>query len=94
MLAQRVLEVEATIDVLKSKGIGKKLFNTGSVKIATNKLTVSGHSFGGITAIEVAKKKKVAAAIALDPWFWPYHEGILQPTAKNLYCLDRTSPPV
>ena len=94
MLKTRVEEVEATMEVLKQKNIGKTLFNKESVKIDMDKLTVGGHSFGGITALEVAKKHKIGACIAQDPWFWPFHEGILQPTEKNLYCLDSSSPPV
>ena len=40
-----------------------------------SKLIVGGHSFGGMTAIEVAQsEKRVKAVFSFDPWLWPRHK--------------------
>ena len=54
-----------------------------------DKLTVAGHSFGGITALQLAVNKKVKAAVCLDPWYLPVHQKITDPISdKETYRLS------
>ena len=42
-----------------------------------NKLVISGHSFGGMTAIKLASQdKRIRACGTLDPWLFAYHNEI------------------
>ena len=48
-----------------------------------NKLIISGHSFGGMTAIAVGNSdKRVKACLTLDPWFFSYHKEMEEGTYK------------
>jgi len=44
------------------------------LKIDTKKIIVSGHSFGGMTAIKSAmiERSSVKACLTFDPWFYLY----------------------
>jgi len=53
-------------------------------------LVIAGHSFGGITAMQVAKQKLVKAAICLDPWYLPVNKEV---TDTKTYKFDKTMPP-
>lgn len=50
--------------------------------IDLSKLIVSGHSFGGMTALAVAKTepKRIKACLTLDPWLYAYSQDILNGT--------------
>ena len=47
-------------------------------------LIVSGHSFGGMTALETAKlePERVKACLTMDPWLYCRHEAILEKNYK------------
>lgn len=48
-------------------------------------LAVSGHSFGGITAIGAAiKDQRVKVSLPMDPWFYPYKDE------EDTVCLENT----
>jgi len=55
-----------------------------------HELVISGHSFGGITALQLAKQDipNLKAVISLDPWYLPVFP--LAETGK--YGLDAKSP--
>ena len=45
------------------------MFDKEGIELDTSKIVISGHSFGGISALEVAKtNNKVKAAILMDPY--------------------------
>jgi cephalosporin-C deacetylase-like acetyl esterase len=47
------------------------------------KLTVSGHSFGGITATRAAfLDSKVKSCLTFDPWFFVHDKDVLNATMK------------
>ena len=49
-----------------------------TVQIDTENLVCGGHSFGGMTAIEVAHTdERVKAVYGLDPWLWCIYEDVL-----------------
>jgi pimeloyl-ACP methyl ester carboxylesterase len=56
----------------------KKLgFADLEIKLDLSKLILSGHSFGGITAIKVAQEDpRVKLLGTLDPWLFTYHREI------------------
>jgi pimeloyl-ACP methyl ester carboxylesterase len=48
-----------------------------------DKVTVSGHSFGGITSLRTAyEDKRVKAALTIDPWMFVHNEETMQGTFK------------
>lgn len=49
------------------------------LKIDTDKMTVSGHSFGGITALRAAflGSNTVKAVLGIDPWTYVHHDEIM-----------------
>jgi alpha/beta superfamily hydrolase len=78
------------IDIVSSKTFTKQVFSNGDIMVDLSKLTVCGHSFGGLTALEVAKtNKKVKSSLILDPWYFLKSQDI----SRNLYHFDDTSPP-
>jgi dipeptidyl aminopeptidase/acylaminoacyl peptidase len=47
------------------------------VSIDMSRLIISGHSFGGITAINIAKEdSRIKLCATLDPWLFAHHEEI------------------
>jgi len=49
-----------------------------NAQIDTSKLVVGGHSFGGMTAIEVGKyDQRVKAVVTLDPWVYARSEEMI-----------------
>ena len=57
-----------------------------------DRLTVAGHSFGGITALKVAANNKdVKAVIAMDPWYFSGSEK-LENEEKDAFCFAKTDP--
>ena len=55
-----------------------------------DKLTVAGHSFGGMTALKVAENNQyVKAVLALDPWYFFGHEK-LESEAKDAFCFSKS----
>lgn len=43
------------------------------VSLDFSKLVVSGHSFGGITALaSAARDTRIKAILTMDPWYYPY----------------------
>eukprot|EP00347_Sterkiella_histriomuscorum_P003478 403364144 len=58
--------------------IKDKLGFNQDVQIATDHLSISGHSFGGITAVKAASlDKRIKTVIAYDPWFFPCQQEVL-----------------
>ena len=56
----------------------RKLQFPEGVSLDLNKLTLSGHSLGGITVIGTAvRDARIKVCLPLDPWFFPYLD--LQP---------------
>lgn len=48
-----------------------RLFET-NVNLDTDNIVIMGHSFGGVTAAQVAMENpKFKAIICLDPWLFP-----------------------
>lgn len=46
------------------------------VSLDLGKLTVSGHSLGGITAIGAAvRDARIKVCLPMDPWFYPYQDN-------------------
>lgn len=42
-----------------------------------DKLIISGHSFGGGTAVGAGiKDDRIKACLPLDPWLWPYRDEL------------------
>lgn len=73
----REREIKALIDEI-SRESGRALLSrigfSPSFELDLSKLTISGHSFGGMTAIKVAKDDpRVKLCATLDPWFFTYH---------------------
>ena len=54
------------------------------VKLDLKKLTVIGHSFGGMTAIGAAMiDSRIKACCAMDPWFYTYQDESQTISLKN-----------
>ena len=54
-----------------------KMGFASEVSLDLDKLVVSGHSFGGITAISSAvKDKRIKACLPMDAWFFPVSDEI------------------
>ena len=68
-----------------------KLFgeNMGGVRVDMSQLVLSGHSFGGITAVVAAARLPehigLKAVQVLDPWFYAY-EGELKSGELKVRC--------
>lgn len=58
--------------------VDKLKFPTG-VKLNLNKLIMSGYSFGGMTAIDVASVEpdRIKVCLTMDPWLFCRHQDIL-----------------
>lgn len=74
-LQTRVDEIIALIDELHEKEFleaNLAIDNSRSISLDLGRLVVSGHSFGGATALAAAAKdRRVKAVSAMDPWFFP-----------------------
>ena len=47
------------------------------------KLTVSGHSFGGMTALRLAQTDtRVKAVLTIDPWLYPVNKEVMDGSFK------------
>ena len=59
----------------------KLRFGSG-VKLDLTKLIVSGHSFGGMTAIETAmlEPHRVKMCLTMDPWLYCRNQSIINKT--------------
>ena len=69
-LKVRVEEVQSILNTIEKPGFSK-IFG----KIDLTRVAVSGHSFGGITALQVGlQNKKIRAVVSLDPTFSPVQE--------------------
>ena len=56
-----------------------------------SKLIVSGHSFGGITALgATCEDNRVKAVVALDPWFFPHFKE-LNASKFKIRCANQSS---
>ena len=59
------------------------MFFDNDVELELDKLVVGGHSFGGLTAMQVAKiDSRVKAVFTFDPWVFARNEDIL---GNNFY---------
>jgi platelet-activating factor acetylhydrolase len=69
----RVEEVESVISSLAKPDFVRKVFGPeATMSIDLSKVAISGHSFGGITALQVGlKNMKVKGVVSLDPTFSP-----------------------
>ena len=90
----RVSELRALIDELfdsesREKLLREKLKFPDGVCIDMSKLVVTGHSFGGMTAIETAHQEpvRVKACLTLDPWLYTMHQEIIN--EKDAYVLTQ-----
>ena len=76
----REKECKALVEEICSKTdsfIRKCFTGENSAKIDTSKLVLSGHSFGGITAVSVQRDDpRVKAAIGMDVWFFPHYKEL------------------
>lgn len=76
----RSKEVKALIDELmldSGKHLMRRLGFPDKVEIDTSRLIISGHSFGGITAINMAKEDpRIKLCATLDPWLFAHHKEI------------------
>ena len=71
MLTVRVEEINDIIKLISEKDFCKNVFEKDGIELDISKMVISGHSFGGITAIEVAKQNKaIKAGIYMDPLLW------------------------
>ena len=82
-LLAREIDINNVLDEITSGEALKKIELSG-VKLALNKLVVSGHSFGGITAISAAyADDRVKACVTFDPWLFVYEKNILEGKMKQ-----------
>jgi alpha/beta superfamily hydrolase len=64
-------------DLHKPKFLSETLRFSDTAELNLDQLTMSGHSFGGMTAIQVAKDDdRCKNLFAIDPWLWIIHEKI------------------
>ena len=78
-------EIMKTIAALRdmSHELHFEIFGAGApnAKIDISELVLSGHSFGGSTMIATANQLKDTeqpkALLLMDPWNYPFHEGIV-----------------
>ncbi len=75
----REKEVKELIDDLhKPDFLQDALGFSKDVRIDLSRLIVGGHSFGGMTALQVAKSdERVKAVLTLDPWLFARNEEIM-----------------
>lgn len=74
----RVAEVRALVDELFTTDFAERIGLPKGVKIDTGKLAIGGHSFGGMTAIHVAKDdNRIKVCGTLDPFLFSHHKEIL-----------------
>ena len=60
-------EVYTKVDILCRIGLGH-------LNVAADKIVAMGHSFGGITAVNTARKDgRIKAILAYDPWMYLAH---------------------
>lgn len=82
-LEKRVQDCLKARKVMEDKAALKAIFGT-DVNFDCSKLTVIGHSYGGSTAVELAKKdERIKHIVLLDPWLLPVKEETLQQGFKN-----------
>ena len=66
----------------KQQGVNKLLQSLEfplSLRLDTGRITVAGHSFGGMSAIRAsALDKRVRACLVFDPWLYVHEEAILR----------------
>ena len=47
------------------------------IALDLDKLVISGHSFGGTTAVDIANTdNRVKACVVLDPWLYPIYKEV------------------
>jgi predicted esterase len=77
-LKDRVSSVTQVIEHIYQEKSSKSLFGVPDLRINPSQIFVSGHSFGGATALESGyRDPRIAAIILLDPWLSPVDETIL-----------------
>lgn len=65
------------IDEIESGNFLKECQFKDIPEIATDKLVMSGHSIGGMTAIKAASEdKRIKFVTALDPWLLPCYKEV------------------
>ena len=85
-LGKRDLHTRQLIDELVNDPVflQEKLGFSPRVKIDASKIILSGHSFGGVTAIlSTMNDKRVRACLVSDPWFQPLLEHWQKTLAVN-----------
>jgi hypothetical protein len=77
-IAIRVKEVQSFITELSQPDyLEKRLGFPTPLNLDLSRLIISGHSFGGMTAIQLAKEDpRVKLCATLDPWVFPFHKEI------------------
>jgi len=71
--------------ITKDSNLYKQIFgeDVQGAWINMSKFTVAGHSFGGLTAVEVAdelRSENCHACLTLDPWLSPIGNKIKEPS--------------
>lgn len=75
------------IKQLKKPETTEHIFGKPGVDLDFDRLTVAGHSFGGMTTLKVAASNKdVKASVVLDPWYF-YKSDKLEKEAPDAACL-------
>jgi pimeloyl-ACP methyl ester carboxylesterase len=61
---------------------------TPNAKVDVSQLVLSGHSFGGITALMTASKlgSKCKAVCVMDPWFYAFWEEFKNGEVRVIDC--------
>lgn len=77
-------EIKQLIDDISDPKFCQQVLGFGpEVSLDLDKLIMAGHSFGGMTAIDVAlHDERVKAIWTFDPWLWCIHEDITQKKVK------------
>jgi predicted dienelactone hydrolase len=71
-------EVEQLIDDIFTGGFLQDTLNfEANAQLDLERMVISGHSFGGVNAIECAySDTRIKYLLTLDPWVWIIHEAI------------------
>lgn len=74
----RKREVSELLDDISRPGFMKETLSfSETAAFDFDRLIMSGHSFGGMTAIEMAHSdSRCKALFGIDPWLWVRHEQI------------------
>lgn len=77
-------EVKSLIDDIHKPDFLQKYLGFNCItRLDLSRLVVGGHSFGGMTALEVARNdSRVKAVFTFDPWVYAMHRSMLEGAYK------------